>query len=149
MRNQFTHRRVTCGARRRQVLLRQPYGEKSDIWSLGHLIYELCTQELLFSVNTMASLVERHDQPYKGIDTGYYSEGLASTVAWMLTQDSELRPSAQEVLSSPFMRQLLQEQLDRKMEEQKLAVPLVSNVSPVRPPPCSNPLHTHMHTAPQ
>jgi serine/threonine protein kinase len=103
-------------ARRRQVLFRQPYREKSDIWSLGHLIYELCTQELLFTANTMASLVQRHDQPYKGIDTGYYSEGLACTVAWMLTQDSELRPSAQEVLSSPFMRQLLQEQVDSNMQ---------------------------------
>jgi serine/threonine protein kinase len=98
------------------VLLRQPYREKSDIWSLGHLIYELCTQEWLFSAQSMKSLIQKHDQPYKGIDTGYYSEELASTVAWMLTRDSELRPSTQEVLSSPFVRQLLQEQLDRKMQ---------------------------------
>ena len=99
------------------MLLRQPYREKSDIWSLGHLIYEVCTKDVLFgTANTMQSLIQKHDQPYKGIDTGYYSEALACTVAWMLTQDSELRPSAQEVLSSPFMRQLLQEQLDRKMQ---------------------------------
>ena len=98
------------------MLLRQPYREKSDIWSLGHLIYELCTQEWLFSAQSMKSLIQKHDQPYKGIDTGYYSEELASTVAWMLTRDSELRPSTQEVLSSPFVRQLLQEQLDRKMQ---------------------------------
>jgi serine/threonine protein kinase len=94
------------------VLFRQPYREKSDIWSLGHLIYELCAQEWLFNAQTMDSLVEKHDQPYKGIDTGYYSEALACTVAWMLTRDSELRPSAQEVLSSPFVRQLLQEKLE-------------------------------------
>ena len=94
------------------MLFRQPYREKSDIWSLGHLIYELCAQEWLFNAQTMDSLVEKHDQPYKGIDTGYYSEALACTVAWLLTQDSELRPSAQEVLSSPFLRQLLQEQLE-------------------------------------
>jgi NIMA (never in mitosis gene a)-related kinase len=102
-----------CDVRvRRQVLFRQPYREKSDIWSLGHLIYEVCTQERLFTANTMQSLIQKHDQPYKGIDTGYYSEALACTVAWLLTQDSELRPSAQEVLSSPFLRQLLQEQLE-------------------------------------
>jgi serine/threonine protein kinase len=32
------------------------YNEKSDIWSLGHLLYELCTQELLFNPSTLLSL---------------------------------------------------------------------------------------------
>ena len=32
-----------------EVVRRDPYNEKSDIWSLGHMLYELCTQELRWS----------------------------------------------------------------------------------------------------
>jgi len=99
-----------------EVVRRDPYNEKSDIWSLGHLLYELCSHELLFNPSTLQSLRNKHDEPYKGIDQSYYSAGLVATVAWMLTADPAKRPSANEVLACPFVRELMRDELDTKTE---------------------------------
>jgi hypothetical protein len=49
-------------------------------------------------------------------------------VTWMLTQDPELRPTAQEV---PFVRKLLQEQLERKTHLlQSLRTAVVQAIAP-------------------
>ena len=39
-----------------EVLRLEPYNTKSDIWSLGHLVYELCQRERLFNPSSAASL---------------------------------------------------------------------------------------------
>lgn len=87
-----------------EVLRRDPYNEKSDIWSLGHMLYEMCSQELLFDPSTLQSLVAKHDKPYKDIDRSFYSTSLSETIAWMLMVDPEMRPSASELLASPYVR---------------------------------------------
>ena len=48
-----------------EVVRRDPYNEKSDIWSLGHMLYELCTQELLFNPSTLQSLVHKVRAPFQ------------------------------------------------------------------------------------
>jgi hypothetical protein len=58
----------------------------------------------------------QHDEPYKRIDQSYYSAGLVATVAWMLTADPAKRPSADEVLACPYVRDLLQAELQSKTE---------------------------------
>jgi hypothetical protein len=58
----------------------------------------------------------QHDEEYKCIDRSYYSSGLVATVAWMLTADPAKRPSANQVLASPYVRDLLQEKLHTKTE---------------------------------
>ena len=42
-----------------EVLLGIPYTISSDIWSLGILIYELCTLTPLIQANTMESLLTK------------------------------------------------------------------------------------------
>lgn len=47
-----------------EVLRRDPHSEKSDIWSLGHMLYELCSQQQLFSPSTLESLVRKVRAPF-------------------------------------------------------------------------------------
>jgi serine/threonine protein kinase len=42
-----------------EVLKRKPYNEKSDIWSLGHVLFQLCTQDTLYEPSTLQSLIEK------------------------------------------------------------------------------------------
>lgn len=39
-----------------EVVLGKEYSFASDLWSLGHVCYELCTQRLLFSASCISSL---------------------------------------------------------------------------------------------
>jgi serine/threonine protein kinase len=39
-----------------EVVMGKEYTFTSDIWSLGHVLYELCTLELLFSASSVQSL---------------------------------------------------------------------------------------------
>jgi serine/threonine protein kinase len=39
-----------------EVVLGKEYSFASDLWSLGHVCYELCTQRLLFSASSIKSL---------------------------------------------------------------------------------------------
>jgi len=42
-----------------EVLQSVPYSHNSDIWSLGHVMYELCTLETLYQASTLQSLIEK------------------------------------------------------------------------------------------
>jgi serine/threonine protein kinase len=178
-----------------EVLHRVPYSHKSDIWSLGHIMYELCTFETLYDASTLQSLIEKvrlflprtlnpddtrspwlckaeefrmapavwyppmrdsrlkslgptalcaylhtpqrvasrwrysarsawrrltrgverggghsqHDMPYPKIDPGVYSAELRTTIAWMLLQDPEARPSAKQLLATPHVQRWIAE----------------------------------------
>ena len=37
----------------------EQYGHKADVWSLGCLLFELCTRKRAFDCDNMASLVSR------------------------------------------------------------------------------------------
>ena len=71
----------------------QPYGIKSDIWSLGCVLYEMCALKPPFRANDMNGLYKRVLKgAYPPIDRSYSSD-LASVLQAMLRVDPNLRPS--------------------------------------------------------
>ena len=80
----------------------QPYDIKSDIWSLGCVLYETITLKPPFRATDMASLYKK---VLKGIIMvilligvypkipGYYSQDLASLVKQLLLVSPHLRPN--------------------------------------------------------
>ena len=77
------------------------YNEKSDIWSLGCLTYELCALRLPFEAAT------QHDLDQKILDgsfarlPGRVSQELQRCVEWMLKSQPSSRPSARDLLGVP------------------------------------------------
>jgi NIMA (never in mitosis gene a)-related kinase len=51
-----------------------PYGQKSDVWSLGIVLFELCALELPFQAHSLPALVHRIctvDPPYEKIESSF------------------------------------------------------------------------------
>lgn len=84
-----------------------PYGPKSDMWSLGCLIYEMCTLKVPFRGSSMASLA-RHivNDPTPQLPKKY-GKFLQMVVNGLLTKEQARRPSAGRILRTSVMRSRL------------------------------------------
>jgi NIMA (never in mitosis gene a)-related kinase 1/4/5 len=73
----------------------KPYDSKSDIWSMGCVLYEMCALKPPFRANDMNGLYKRVLKGhYPPIDPKHYSKSLQSVIASMLCVDANLRPSS-------------------------------------------------------
>ena len=86
-----------------EIINDKPYDYKSDIWSLGILLYEMCALKMPFEGNNMPQL-------YMKISTGNYSplskvfsQDLRNLVNSMLNVNSFKRPSIGEILRSKII----------------------------------------------
>ncbi|NXK96609.1 NEK2 kinase, partial [Formicarius rufipectus] len=88
------------------------YNEKSDIWSLGCLLYELCALSPPFTASSQKELAEKIREgkfrriPYR------YSEQLNELLKEMLNVKDYCRPSVEDILQHPLIADLV-------IEEQK------------------------------
>eukprot|EP00794_Sanderia_malayensis_P017711 gene17711-19480_t len=77
------------------------YNEKSDIWSLGCLLYELCALHPPFLAMDQRMLaVKIRDGKFKPIP-GHFSDELREFIKWMLQVSDDCRPSIDEILRHP------------------------------------------------
>jgi NIMA (never in mitosis gene a)-related kinase 1/4/5 len=81
-----------------------PYDSKSDIWSLGCVLYELCALEPAFKSKDMKELFAK---VVKGKYTDIppiYSEDLANVIKSMLQIKPVARPSCEKILDMPVVK---------------------------------------------
>ncbi|XP_055958436.1 probable serine/threonine-protein kinase nek2 [Patella vulgata] len=90
-----------------ESLSRCGYNEKTDIWSLGCIIYELATTNRAFSGFTLPGLILNvmTNKPPNIPDT--YTKELIRVTLHMLLKDPEDRPNAQDIIDSEPVRSYL------------------------------------------
>lgn len=84
----------------------KPYGRKSDVWSLGVVLYELLALEMPFQANSLPALVHRictAEPNYSKVETRY-SQGLVSLCKSLLMKNAEVRPSLNQVVKTDFIK---------------------------------------------
>jgi NIMA (never in mitosis gene a)-related kinase len=87
-----------------EVCKREPYTTKSDMWSLGAVLYELAMLKIAFDGNNLLSLVSHIiHEAYEPFDQSVYSEELASLVSRLLCKSPDDRPAAAALLNEPFV----------------------------------------------
>jgi len=80
------------------------YGTKSDIWSLGCVLYEVLTLRHAFDGKTLPALVMKIlSGVYPPLPT-LYSAPLRELVASMLQQDPDRRPSTRAIIEHPLLK---------------------------------------------
>ena len=82
-----------------EIVLNKPYSFKSDIWSLGVLLYEMCALKMPFNAQSLPKLsLNIIKGTYNPLPI-HYSKDLKTLIALMLQVDPYKRPSIYEVLS--------------------------------------------------
>lgn len=76
----------------------KPYNHKSDIWSLGCVLYELCSYRHPFEAKNQGSLIMKIVKGSYPQISSRYSEDLREMIASLLRKDHRKRPSINEVL---------------------------------------------------
>ena len=87
-----------------EIINGEPYNYKTDIWSLGVVLYEMCCLKLPFESNNIAQLsIKIMKGKYDPIPNKY-SRNMANLIKDMLNLDQKLRPSITEVMQSPLIK---------------------------------------------
>jgi len=90
-----------------EIWRNRPYNSKCDIWSLGCMLYELCTFRPPFEAQSMEGLARNIMKgKFSPIPPGY-SKDLQAVVARMLVVDPERRSSIEEILALPAVQSRL------------------------------------------
>ncbi|XP_076127948.1 serine/threonine-protein kinase Nek2 [Alosa pseudoharengus] len=111
---------------------RMSYNEKSDIWSLGCLVYELCALSPPFTAYNQKDLAEKIREgkfrriPYR------YSEELNTFLSKMLNLKDYLRPSVESILQSSLISEMVAEE-QRRAQARNRRRSAVGQGNPERP----------------
>ncbi|XP_041466011.1 serine/threonine-protein kinase Nek4-like [Lytechinus variegatus] len=114
----------------------QPYNNKSDVWALGCLLYEVCAFEPAFDAHNLLSLYYKIVKGDNPIIPSMYSTDLQGLLAFILEKDPDKRPSATTILSQDYM----QTHLSNFIAEKELLQQQLATTNATRPPTSSSPI---------
>lgn len=87
-----------------EVMSSQPYDLKSDMWSLGCVLYEMMSLKHAFDASDMSSLVMKILRGEHLPIPQQFSQELRDLVRLLLNKNPKQRPSAEQVLKMPFLK---------------------------------------------
>ncbi|XP_067445516.1 interferon-induced very large GTPase 1-like isoform X3 [Thunnus thynnus] len=103
-----------------EICENKPYDNKSDIWSLGCVLYEMCTLKRAFEAGSMKDiLLKIINDSYPPV-SDHYSQELRSLSAQLLKYNPTERPSVSSILEEPFLSCRIQRFLTPQVESTTL-----------------------------
>ena len=108
----------------------EPYTSKSDIWSLGVILYELCTLKQPFQADNLLGLVFKIVQDDPEPIPSNYSPQLQDLIKKLMTKDQTQRPSAAEILKMDYVRERMQEFVDGQEQDAQFNAPIYKKQRP-------------------
>ncbi|KAM8889651.1 serine/threonine-protein kinase Nek1 isoform 2-T2 [Synchiropus picturatus] len=86
-----------------EICENKPYNNKSDIWALGCVLYEMCTLKHAFEAGNMKNLVLKIIRGTYPPVSIHYSHDLRSLLALLFKRNPRERPSVCSILDKPFL----------------------------------------------
>ncbi|XP_019724254.1 serine/threonine-protein kinase Nek1 isoform X2 [Hippocampus comes] len=102
-----------------EICENKPYNNKSDIWALGCVLYEMCTLKHAFEAGNMKNLVLKIIRGSYHPVSLHYSQELRSLLAQLFKHNPRERPSVRAILDKPFLSCRIQRFLTPKVIAQE------------------------------
>ena len=110
------------------------YNTKTDIWSLGCILYELCTLKHAFKATNISVLMVNIIQARYSPIPSHYSQDLKNLVDKMLIKEPEKRPTINQILNIPYLKKRLPNFLDKELLEYEMGHTRLHNRKPFAAP---------------
>ena len=91
----------------------KPYNQKSDVWALGCVLYELTTLNHAFDGQSLPALVLKILSGKYPAISSRYSPKLKKLIDSMFRRNPKSRPSVAQMLSQPYVKEYVDKYLDK------------------------------------
>lgn len=113
-----------------EIMLGQRYNNKTDIWSLGVIFYELLCLRLPFEGTSIRSLSHNIMNAHPKEPSGLYSPGVKQLLYQMLSKSPKSRPGCTTVLSNQIIKDIVSKlieefQIQNEFYKQPISNPFV------------------------
>ncbi|KAM9203399.1 serine/threonine-protein kinase Nek5 [Mergus octosetaceus] len=110
-----------------EICENRPYNNKTDIWSLGCVLYELCALKHPFEGSSLHQLVLKICRGYFQPVSPKYSYDLRALISQLFKVSPRDRPSVNSILRKPFLQKLVLRFLP---PEEELSLTLINRRKP-------------------
>ncbi|NXC47010.1 NEK5 kinase, partial [Penelope pileata] len=132
-----------------EICENQPYNNKTDIWSLGCVLYELCTLKhpviltvlvvffslIKFEGNSLHQLVLKICRGHFHPVSPNYSYDLRMLISQLFKISPRDRPSINSILRKPFLQKLVLRYLPPELTQEELSHTVIHRRKPSESPP--------------
>ncbi|XP_006719871.2 serine/threonine-protein kinase Nek5 isoform X12 [Homo sapiens] len=108
-----------------EICQNKPYNNKTDIWSLGCVLYELCTLKHPFEGNNLQQLVLKICQAHFAPISPGFSRELHSLISQLFQVSPRDRPSINSILKRPFLENLIPKYLTPEVIQEEFSHMLI------------------------
>ncbi|XP_067451144.1 interferon-induced very large GTPase 1-like isoform X2 [Thunnus thynnus] len=114
-----------------EIYENEPYNNKSDIWALGCVLYEMCTLKPAFNADNSMHLEVKIVHGFYPRVSDHYSQGLRSLLEQLLKHDPTERPSVSSIPEEPFLSCRIQKFLTPQIIAQEFGHAFLQKQQPV------------------
>uniref|UniRef100_A0A8D2Q7I5 non-specific serine/threonine protein kinase n=1 Tax=Varanus komodoensis TaxID=61221 RepID=A0A8D2Q7I5_VARKO len=100
-----------------EICENKPYNNKSDIWALGCVLYEMCTLKHAFEAGNMKNLVLKIISGSFPPVSVHYSHELRCLISQLFKRNPRDRPSVNSILEKPFIAKRIEKFLTPQYNE--------------------------------
>ena len=95
-----------------EIVNNKPYSFKSDIWSLGVLLYEMMALKMPFDANSLPMLTLKIIKGNYAPPPQRYTADLRNLISQLLNVDPDKRPSVDQILKLPIIKNRIKNYLN-------------------------------------
>ncbi|KAM4052706.1 serine/threonine-protein kinase Nek1-like [Anomaloglossus baeobatrachus] len=110
-----------------EICENRPYNNKSDIWALGCVLYEMCTLKHAFEAGNRKNLVLKIIRGSYPPVSVHYSYDLRNLLSMLFKRNPKDRPSVNSILEKPFIFKRIEKFLSPQLIAEEFGMGAVLN----------------------
>ncbi|XP_075448123.1 serine/threonine-protein kinase Nek5 isoform X2 [Ascaphus truei] len=113
-----------------EICENRPYNNKTDVWSLGCVLYELCALKHPFEAGSLRQLVLKICRGHFEPVSSKYSYDLRALISQLFKISSRDRPSINSILKKPFLEKRISKYLSPELIKEEFSHTVIHRKKP-------------------